>query len=67
MTKPLNDWHTLNTALMKMDEAACQKLLEEEQRTQNRERFVLRIHSRINRLRRRRERKELVNAKGGCE
>lgn len=59
-TSPLSNWRALNAALMKLrDEEEIRDLLEAELRGKNRSRFVLRIHSRLNRVRRRRERREL--------
>lgn len=55
----LKNWETLNEGLMKGDEELATKLLKAELRGLNREAFVNRIHSRLNRLRRQREREEL--------
>lgn len=52
-------WVELNDVVRNADEDTCQKLLDLELRGKARKRFVLRIHSRINRLRADRERKAL--------
>lgn len=56
----LRSWHWLNEALRDCDEAFASKLLKYERDHLNRSGFLLRIHSRINRLRRERERVELT-------
>lgn len=64
ITNPkLKSWLDLNAALMEADEQLCQKLLSEEIGGRNRQAFKRRIHSRINKLRAERERKELLNLK----
>lgn len=59
---PLHSWSTLNTFVMKADEKQCEDLLAKAVRRGVSKRFVLRIHSRINRLRAHRERKELASS-----
>lgn len=59
-TDPLRNWGALNAALMELEEPAVAKLLEREKRGRNRLAFTLRIHARLNRLRRDRERHNLV-------
>lgn len=60
VTNPmLQSWSTLNDALRKADEATCQRLLDEELKGRKRKQFVKRIHSRLNRVRAGRERREL--------
>lgn len=58
-TEVLRTWHTLNAVLTSMDEEECRHLLAMEQRHQGRTRFLRRIHSRINRVRAQRERREI--------
>lgn len=63
ITNPkLKTWNNLNKALMEADEKTCQQLLKEEIGGRNRQTFKKRIHSRINRLRADRERKEILNS-----
>lgn len=56
----LKSWHWLQEGLRDCDEKFAVRLLQAEQNGLNRTGFVLRIHSRINRLRRARERRELA-------
>lgn len=57
----LTTWDNLNTHVMNTDdEAKLQKLLKEELDGRKRKQFVLRIHSRLNKLRADRERVELL-------
>ena len=56
---PLENWYKLNDALRECTEDEAKDLLKREQAGKNRSRFVLRIHSRINRTRAERERGEL--------
>lgn len=58
--KELSTWDNLNEAVMKADEEKCYSLIEEEKRGRCRKMFLLRIHSRLNKIRADRERKELV-------
>ena len=55
----LQTWIGLNDALRRADEATCQDLLKAELAGRNRETFKKRIHSRLNKVRADRERKEL--------
>lgn len=57
---PLDNWYKLNDALRGCTEQDAKELLELERQGKNRKRFVLRIHSRINRVRADRERDELT-------
>lgn len=59
-TDALSNWTALNTFLLTADERASEKVLAQEQAGRNRPRFLLRIHSRINKLRAHRERKALL-------
>lgn len=54
-----NDWEELNTLVMSLGEVECSTLLEVERTGRRRLMWLLRIHSRINRLRAIREREEL--------
>ncbi len=58
---PLDTWTGLNAAIMTMEEDECHSLLDRERYAGRRRlQFMLRIHSRINLLRARRERAELA-------
>ena len=56
----LRNWATLNQALMAGDLALAERLLEEEKKGQQRKMFLLRLHSRINKLRAENERAALM-------
>ena len=56
----LKTWLDLNLFLLQADERACLDLLKTERAGRARCRFILRIHSRMNRMRAARERKELI-------
>lgn len=56
-------WATLNEALKNATEEECWALLENEKKTARRAQFMMRIHSRANKLRAARERLELVGGK----
>lgn len=58
------DWKVLNDFLRTCDEKGAQKKLREEQKGPQRETFLLRIHSRLNKLRADRERNELQKKVG---
>lgn len=58
----LASWSTLNAAIISADEKTCQKLLEAETKGKGRRMFLLRIHSRLNKVRADRERTELTKA-----
>jgi hypothetical protein len=67
-TKPspeLASWIELNAALMDGDLQLAERLLKEEQANKKRKQFMLRIHSRINKLRAEAEREAL--RKGAAE
>lgn len=56
----LSGWPALNTVMKTLEsEGECTELIERELANLRRERFVFRIHSRLNRIRAARERKEL--------
>lgn len=60
ITNPaLETWIALNDTLRDADEELCQQLLEEELNGRVRQQFIKRIHSRLNKARADRERKEL--------
>lgn len=59
---PLRNAVTLNEAVRQADEQTCRRLLEREQKDKRRPSFILRIHSRLNRLRAHREREELLRS-----
>jgi hypothetical protein len=56
----LANWNTLNRALMGLGEDEVARLLLWERDGANRLTFALRLHSRLNRLRRERERRALA-------
>ena len=56
----LADWISLNSFIAGADEAACRELLDAELQGKRRKMFVLRIHSRLNKVRADRERIELL-------
>lgn len=57
----LSSWLYLNHVLSNIkDEKECTRLLDEELKGKKRINFVLRIHSRFNKLRAERERKQLM-------
>lgn len=56
----LVDWGTLNKHIQTLTEKECAALLEREKNGDNRLSFVLRIYGRLNKLRNKRERKELA-------
>lgn len=56
---PLSSWPTLNAFLLKAGEKQCSELMLKERQGRNRLRFLLRIHSRLNRRRAARERVEI--------
>lgn len=60
----LGDWLALNKALPRLREAQVAKLLEHEQAHKGRLTFTLRLHARLNRLRRERERRDLATRAG---
>lgn len=57
----LATWSSVNETVMEMTEKECEALLRFEEKNQARLRIMLRIHSRLCRLRYDRERGELVN------
>jgi hypothetical protein len=60
ITNPvLFTWVALNESLGAADEELCWKLLDEEKKGRNRPSFIKRVHSRLNKVRADRERKEL--------
>lgn len=60
ITNPtLVSWIALNKVIRKADEPTCEKLLKEELAGRSRSQFLKRIHSRLNKVRADRERKEL--------
>jgi hypothetical protein len=62
---PLSTWKNLNACLTGAGEDLCIKLLREEQLGKRRKQFLLRIYSRLNKVRADRERKELVEEAAG--
>jgi hypothetical protein len=55
----LRSWWTLHRAIMGLDEQQCEQLLQAERVGQARERFMLRIRSRMDRLRKEREKLDI--------
>lgn len=60
LKKTLNSWAELNNVLREASEKTSRELLEAELAGEKRKLYVLRIHSRMNRVRAARERAELV-------
>jgi hypothetical protein len=58
----LHDWYSLQDALRACSEDEAQDILDAETKGKGRERFMKRVHSRLNRLRAERERLELRDA-----
>lgn len=59
----LRTWKALNEAILKLDdEAQVRALLAEEKAGRRRKQFMLRIHSRLNRIRADHERTDLTNS-----
>lgn len=56
----LQTWVALNDALRSADEKLCMQLLKEEKAGRQRRQFLLRIHSRLNKVRADREREQLM-------
>lgn len=56
----LQTWVALNDALRDADEKLCIQLLKEEKAGRQRRQFLLRIHSRLNKVRADREREQLM-------
>lgn len=56
----LRTWVALNEAMQSATEEQCLKLLAAEKKGKRRKQFMLRIHSRLNRVRAARERAELI-------
>lgn len=62
--KLLKNWNTLNNALMDLKETDVARLLAHETENSRRVTFLLRLHARLNVLRRTRERVRLVHKAG---
>jgi hypothetical protein len=60
----LTTWELLNTALLWATEQDCRALINKEMKGRRRRQFLLRIHSRLNRIRAERERVEILEALG---
>lgn len=60
--KPIRTWVELNEIIRRADERTCELLLKVELDGPKRKVFALRIHSRLNRVRAARERKEIGDA-----
>lgn len=59
MPNPVQTWEDLNRVVRKADEPTCALLLSAEKKGKRRKQFLLRIHSRLNKVRADRERAEL--------
>lgn len=57
---PLQNWYTLLDVITTADEDTCLKLLAREKKGAKRLTLLLRIHSRLNKVRAHREREELT-------
>ncbi len=62
MADTLDSWANLNSTIIRADEGLCQELLAQELAGKRRLQFLLRIHSRLNKVRADRERVELRRA-----
>ena len=60
--KPIRTWVDLNELIRTADEKSCEELLRVELQGPRRKAFAFRIHSRLNKVRAARERKEISNA-----
>ena len=60
MKQDTETWAGLNRLVRVADEATCFELLKVELRGKRRKQFILRLHSRINKIRAHRERDELL-------
>lgn len=58
-SESLKSWNNLNEAMRNADEKLCAKLMAEERKGRRRKEFMLRIHSRLNKVRADREREEI--------
>lgn len=56
----MKTWKDLNEAVRDADEGRCKLLLEAEKKGKRRKQFLMRIHSRLNKVRADRERAELM-------
>ena len=63
----LASWNSLNAAIVSASEEDCLKLLNSEKSGRARRMFLLRIHSRLNKVRADRERLELTRAAKGVK
>lgn len=57
----LQNWNTLNGALLDLREEDVEALLKRERAGKNRLSYTLRLHSRLSRMRRERERREIAS------
>jgi hypothetical protein len=60
----LTTWELLNTALLHATEGECRDLINKEIKGRKRRMFLLRIYSRLNRIRAQRERADILEAIG---
>ena len=58
----LNNWTALNAAIMQLNEAQVQNLINLEKSERARIRVLLRLYNRFSKLRSQREKRELANA-----
>lgn len=63
MKNALDNWVAINEAMKNCTEKEALKLMEKERGGENRTRVLLRIHSRMNKLRADRERREIMGGK----
>ena len=59
MKPELENWQSLNAAITKLGEKECLELIDIESSNRKRLQVLLRIHSRLNKVRAKRERQEL--------
>jgi hypothetical protein len=67
MDEELKTWAKLNEAVQSATEEYCRKLLHIEISGKRRKQFMLRIHSRLNKVRAQSERLELIKLSGGSK
>jgi hypothetical protein len=63
MKNALDNWVAINEAMRTCTEKEALKLMEKERAGENRVRVLIRIHSRMNKLRADRERREIMGGK----
>lgn len=57
---PLESWHALQASIHGLTEGECQQLIDHELKSKKRRNMVMRLYMKMNKLRNKRERAELV-------